>query len=46
MVAAVGDWPFVNTFIIQFFRGKDVDKWLFQCVKEARNKEMSTLPII
>ena len=45
-MAAVGTPTFVNTFVIQFFRGKDVDKWLFQCVKEATNKEMSTLPII
>lgn len=45
-VVAVGVSTLVNTFIIQFFRGKRVDKWLFQSVKWAFNKEMSALPII
>jgi hypothetical protein len=36
----------VNTFIIQFFRGKDVDKCLLQSAKWASDKEMSALPII
>jgi hypothetical protein len=43
---AVGFLALVNTFIIQFFRGKDVDKWFFQSVKGATNKQLSALPII
>lgn len=45
-VATVGLSKLVNIFIIQFFRGKDVDKWLFPAVKCASNKALSDLPII
>jgi hypothetical protein len=38
--------PLVNTLIIQFFRGKDVDKSLFQSVNSASLKPLSALPII